>query len=108
MRQDEHPVALDNRVEPMSNRNDRTLSELLLDQRLDFLLSHDVNVCSGLIKHDDLVLAKDGPADTNKLAFASAQIGPTFRNFEVDALILHFLLLALSLGCIQILRRHQA
>ena len=103
MRQDEHQVALDNRVEPMSNSNDRTLSELLLDQRLDFLLSHDVNVCSGLIKHDDLVLAQDGAANADELPLSNAQIRTAFTYLKVNAFALFLPFLSFTCRCSQVM-----
>jgi hypothetical protein len=49
----------------MGNGDDCAVLELLRDQCLDLLLCHDVDVCSSLVKKDDLVLTKDGTADAD-------------------------------------------
>lgn len=74
VRQDQDSVTLDNRVESMSNRDDRAFSKLLLDERLNFLLSDDVNIGSRFVKDHNLVLPEDRPANANQLPLTSAEV----------------------------------
>ena len=69
----------------MRDRDDRAVSELLLNELLDPLLGDDVDVGGGFVQDNDLVLAEDGPADANELPLARAQVSAAFRDLEVDA-----------------------
>jgi len=71
MGEDEDSVALYNRVQSMGDCDHSRVLELRLNERLDFLLSDEIDVRSGLIKHDNLVLSEDGTADTDQLSLAS-------------------------------------
>ena len=101
-------VAFDDSVQAVSNCNHCAFGELLLNQLLNLLLGHDINICSGFVKHDDFVLTQDGSANADKLAFSSAQICATFTDLEVDALALFLLLLSRFSLRIQVIRRLQA
>ena len=70
----------------MSDSDYCTLSELMFDQFLNFLLCHDVDVGRGLIEHHNPILAKDSAADTNKLTLAGTQVRTTLTKLKVDTL----------------------
>ena len=60
-------VTLHDCVQSVRNRNQRALTELSLDQLLNLLLCHQVDVGSGLVQDNNLGVSKDGSADANKL-----------------------------------------
>ena len=107
MRQDQHFITLDDRVESVSDRDHSTFGELLLDQLLDLLFCHDIDVCSGLIKDHNSILSQDSPADTNELLLSRAQIGTCLADLEVNTLGFLFVLLAGPFGRVQLMRGRQ-
>ena len=106
--ENQHFVALDNRVQTMSNCDDCAFRKLLLDQLLNLLFCHDVNVCRGFIKYNDLVLAEDSSANANKLALTGTKVGATFLNLEVDALAFFLVILKAALCSVEIIGRLHA
>ena len=54
--------------------------EFLLNQVLDRLLSHDINVWGSLVKNNDLVLAQDSSANADKLALAHTEVAAILRD----------------------------
>ena len=62
----------------------RTL-ELFGDQLLDGLFSHDVDVCSGLIKYHDLIVLQDGPHNAQKLFLSDSEIAAVFCDLVAEA-----------------------
>ena len=51
----------------MRNRDKRALTELSLDQLLNLLLCHQVDVGSGFVQDYNLGVSKDSSADANEL-----------------------------------------
>ena len=60
-------VTLHDGVQPVRNRDQSAVTELRLDQLLNLLLSHQVDVGSGLVQDDDFGVSEDSSADANKL-----------------------------------------
>ena len=89
-------IAPYNSVQTMGNSNHCAVFKLLLDQLLDLLLCHDVDVCGGFVEDDYLVLAQDGATDADKLALSCAQIRTPFIDLKVDTLALLFSFLAVA------------
>lgn len=94
----EHFIALNDSVESVCNGQDRCASKLLTDQLLDRLLGHDIDVCGGLVKQDDFVVAEDGADDADELALSDTEVLALFLDLELETLsffILLFLILIL-------------
>lgn len=102
VRQDKHSVTLDDRVESVGDRDHSAIRKLLLNERLNSLLRHNVNVRGSLVQNHHLVLPKNRSADTDQLSLTSAEVSASFRDLKVDALTLLFLLLTLTPDRIEI------
>ncbi len=87
MRQNKHSVRLYNRVESVSNCDDRRLCEFFLDKFLDLLLRDYVDVSGGLVQNDDFVFPKDCTADANQLALSTAEIFASLSDFHIYAFV---------------------
>ena len=96
----ENLVALDDRVESVGNGQDRRVFELLTDQLLDRLLSHDIDVCGGLVEEHNSVVAEDGTDNADELALADTEVLAFFLNLELQALSFLFFLILLLLFCL--------
>ena len=105
MGENEDFIALDDRIQSMRNCDNSALRELLLDQILDLLLSHYIDIGSGFIKHNNAILAQDSTADADELAFTGAQICSAFADLEVDASTLLLSLSSLLLLAIELVSR---
>jgi len=68
-----HVVAVDDGVDPVGDGDHCGVLEVVIHQLLDLLFSHDVDVSSGLIQHDNFVLSQDSSGDTDQLLFTSTQ-----------------------------------
>ena len=93
-------IALDDCVESVCNGQDRRVFELLTDQLLDCLLGHDIDVCSGLVKQDDSVVAEDGADDTDELALADTEVFAFFLDLELKTLSFLLFLFLILLFCL--------
>lgn len=81
--QHKHFVALNDRVEAVSNCDDSRVGERNVDQFLDLLLGHNINVSSGFIEHNHLVLPQYGSTNANQLPLTRREIFTTFRDLHV-------------------------
>ena len=91
---DENFVAADDGVESVSNAENSCTQELLVDQLLNGLLGHDVDVGCGFIQDDNLVAPENGSDYTNELPLANTQILSLVLDLELQTLsilILNFL-----------------
>ena len=79
----------------MGDAEDCGSIELFVDELLSSLLSNNVDVCSCLVKNDDLVVAENGSNDADKLAFTNTEVFAFFLNFEVQSLVIIFFLFSL-------------
>ena len=102
VREHQHSVTLDDRVEAMRNRDHSRVGELLLDQLLNLLFSYNIDIGSGLVEHHHLVLAQDCPADADELPLASAKISSALSNLKVNAGPLLLFALSIAIRGVQI------
>ena len=58
----------------MSNNNHGTFLEAVLDQLLDVMLGHDVDVCRCFVQYYNLVLAEHCATNADELSLARAEI----------------------------------
>ena len=68
----------------MSYRDYCWFSELSLNQTLNLLLGHYVDVCCCFVEDNDLILSENSTADADKLAFSCAQVRTTLWDLHVD------------------------
>ena len=61
-------VALNDRIEPMSYGQHRRAYKFLRNELLDDLFSHYIDICSGFIQENDLVMAKNGSYNADELS----------------------------------------
>lgn len=86
----------------MGNRNHCTLGKLMINQLLNHLLSHNVDISSCFVKDNDLIFPKDCSTDTDKLFFTSAQIGSSLLDLEVNSSAFLLALLPASLRSVEV------
>jgi len=64
--------------------------EGFVNQFVNFLFCYDVNICGGLVKDDDFILAKDGSTDADQLLFAHRQAITAVVELVVDSFAISF------------------
>ena len=67
----------------MGDAKDSCIFELLVDELLDCLFSHDVDIRSSFVKNHDLISAQNGPNYTNELPFSQAEIIALLLDLEI-------------------------
>ena len=92
----------------MGNRNNRTISKLLLNQLLDVLLCHNIYTCCGFIQHDHFVLTQYGSTYADELSLTCAQVSTLLSYLEVDSSAGLFALLSHSLCRVELIGWVQA
>ena len=85
--QDENLVGLNDGLKTMGNCDDSAMLELLRDQGLDLLLGYDIDVGSGFIKKDDLILTQNSTTDANQLLLTRTEVSTIFSDFEVKLIL---------------------
>ena len=78
--EDQDPVRLNDRVDPMSYGHHGWAPELCLNQFLNHLLCHHVDVSRGFVKDHHFWLPKNGPADTDQLPLSWGKVLAVFRD----------------------------
>ena len=63
-------IALHNCIQTMGNRDHCTTLKLVVDETLDFLLSHNIYIGCGFIENDYFGAAKNGATNAYKLFLA--------------------------------------
>ena len=76
----------------MSNCEGCGILELLSDELLNFLLSDNIDICSGLIQDDNFVTAKNGSHNTDELLLSDTKIVSLFLDLELETLVVIFIL----------------
>ena len=89
-------VTPDDGVNPVRDRDHCAILELLLDQLLNLLFCHDVDICGGFVQDDDFVLGKNRSTDADQLLLARTQVGSSLSNLEVDTSALLLVLVTLK------------
>ena len=73
-------VAIDDRIQPVSNRQHRTVLEAHTHQALDQLIRLVVDTRRRLVQHQDLGLAEQRATDADELSLARGEVLPTLRH----------------------------
>ena len=84
MAEDEDLVALDDGLKPVGYRDHCTIVEALLDQFLNGIFCHQIDVGCGFIKDHNFALFQDGSADANDRLYARAQVATFFVDVEIE------------------------
>ena len=72
----------------MGNSDHRAAFKLLLNQPLDFLFSHHIDVGSRLVQDDDLRPSQDSTAYADKLPFSGRQVISILQNIGIESLFI--------------------
>jgi len=84
--QKQHFVAVDDRVNPVGDGKYGRVRERLLDEGLDLLFGHNVDVGSCLVEYNHLIPTQDRPGNADQLLLARAEALAAILELEVDSL----------------------
>ena len=85
-RYDSHVVVHDG-VESVCNRDDCAVGKLRADGLLDQVVRLQVHSSCGLVQHQDLGLAQEGPGQTHQLTLANAEVLPSLSDGVVQSFL---------------------